>query len=348
MSLDIRNTTLPLPYLTSWIKAGSQCDINALDIFEAMGIQLDLDNIQHATISPVQLLKALQDCTRAAKEREKAHYPLALGEAIVFDHSPAAEAFLASSPSIRQALNLIEWIMPQINPWLKVQLHENDSESWITFEHPFVNSDAPPLRYVTESTMSAFMHIGFTLLGNKAHKPLAVHFRHAKPIYHQEYPSHFLVEPCFGQTRNALFFARHFLDQPLPGAKIPLHEQALSILKRQHPKGATPQPFCQQVIDRLVDHPELLTGDLNSIAQTFGLSSRTFQRRLSTDGLGFSDALKTAQRLLATRWLTETTLDINTISTQLGYQSRRAFTNAFKQWTGRTPTDFRAHEDSAT
>lgn len=341
MTLDTQHTPQPLLYLTSWIKAGSLCEVNALSIFEEVGIEINLAQIQRTTIRSSQLVQVIHGCSRAAHAVGKSHYPLVLGQVLVFDYAPAAEAFLASSPTLRHALGLIDLVMPKVNPWLKIKLHELDDEAWVTFELPFLQSGEPPLRYVIESTMSAIMHISLNLLGT-AHKPLAVHFQHAQPSYHEHYAQHFKVEPRYGQARNAIFFEFKLLDQPLPGAKVHINNQALNILINEQQPQKRPLNFCQEVVDKLISQPDLLSRDLNSIAQSFGLSSRTLQRRLSKEGRGYSDAMKTAQKTLAMRWLADTNMNIDALSTRLGYQSRRAFTSAFKQWTGVTPTRYRS------
>lgn len=337
MSRDLHQATLPLLSLTSWLKSGSQCGINTMAFFDELGLQIDLTNIQRTRISPMNLLKVLNHCTQAARQ---AHFPLVLGETLVFDHAPTAETFLATCPTIRDALKLCDWALSMINPWFKIALHEHDDEAWLTFEQPFFGSDAAPLRYVTEATMVAVKRIGFTLLGSPVNLR-AVHFIHCRPDYHHQYQKYFSIEPKHNQTRNAIFFERRLLDETLPGARPQLNQQAQELLMAQLSAGDIVANFPSQVIDRLLNEPALLASDLQTVAQLFGMSGRTLQRRLSREGQGFTDVLRHAQQTLARRWLVDTRTDINTISTRLGYQSRRAFTSAFKHWTGLTPSQYR-------
>ena len=338
MTRDISPSTVPMLSLTSWLKAGSRCGINAMDFFEDRGLHLDLAHLQHTRIPPMHQLKALNDCTQAAK---RAHFPLVLGDTLVFDHAPTAEAFLATCPTMRDALTLTDWAQV-FNPWFKIKLHEHEgnSEAWLTFDQPFLHSEAPPLRYVTEATMVWIKRAGFGLFGTPRHLR-AIHFMHSKPDYHDQYAHYFQVEPKYDQSRNALFFDRQYLDEPLPGAQPQINLQARNWLMAHVPGLIKADNFPRQFIDRLLSDPDLIAGDLNTMALAFGMSGRTLQRRLSKEGQGFTEVLNFAQEKLARQWLVDTDADINTISTRLGYKSRRAFTSAFKHWTGLTPSQHR-------
>jgi AraC-like DNA-binding protein len=73
------------------------------------------------------------------------------------------------------------------------------------------------------------------------------------------------------------------------------------------------------------------------------VGQRTFARRLSSEGLSFSDLLTKLRRDLANRYLAETELSISEIAWLLGYQEVGGFSHAFKRWTGRTPREIRGH-----
>jgi len=338
MTHHAQNTPLRMLSLNSWIKAGAQCGVNALDVFDANGINIDLESFRRTLASPTQLLGVLTDCTQSAT---RSHFPLVLGEMLTFDQAPLAETFLATSPTLRDSLKLLDWAMRGFTHWFKVSLHEHEDEAWLIFTLPFSRSGEPPLRFVTEAAMRMLVRVGFELLGQSP-QLRAVHFTHYKPIYHYAYRQHFPVEPRYQQTKNAVFFDRRLLDQPLTAARGALHQEAFQSLMRQWPADQEHVSFVQQVMDRLVYRPELLSGKLVAVAESFGMSPRTLQRRLNKEGQGFTEVLNLAQQTLATQWLSESTCDIQDISGRLGYQSRRAFTNAFKQWTGVTPSQYRA------
>lgn len=339
-AVDINKSALPMVSLTSWIKAGSQCGINTLAVFESTGVQIDLENVHRHRVKPTDLFQALCRCTRACQSR---HFPLVLGDTLSFDQIPAAETFLATSSTLREAFKFVSWAMHFMGPWLNIKLEENDDEAWVSLEMPFLRSETAPLRFITEAALTSIKKIGLELIGgNRSIR--AIHFRHDKPEYHTEYARHFSVEPKYNQTKNAIFFDRAFLDEPLPGSVPRLHAQALELLSSHVHRMQAPQSFSQEVIEKMIHHPSVAAEGLDAVANVFGMSGRTLQRRLNREGQSFSDVLARARQTLGTRWLAETDMDIQTIGQRLGYQSRRAFTSAFKQWTGLSPSVYRERQ----
>jgi AraC-like DNA-binding protein len=77
------------------------------------------------------------------------------------------------------------------------------------------------------------------------------------------------------------------------------------------------------------------------IAKRLGLSERTLARKLAAEGLTYSEVLERLRRTLAERYLAEDDLSVSRIAWLLGYREVSAFTNAFRRWTGSTPTAVR-------
>ena len=94
----------------------------------------------------------------------------------------------------------------------------------------------------------------------------------------------------------------------------------------------------ENAIVSLLPHGEASAGE---IAHRLGVSRRTFARRLSLEGVSFSQVLQELRFDLAERYLNDESLSISQIAWLLGYQEVSAFTHAFKRWTGRTPREAR-------
>lgn len=72
----------------------------------------------------------------------------------------------------------------------------------------------------------------------------------------------------------------------------------------------------------------------SEVARKLGLTQRTLARRLSSEGLTFSDLLQNLRIGLANRHLADKELSISQIAWLLGYRDVSAFTNAYRRWTG--------------
>ena len=71
------------------------------------------------------------------------------------------------------------------------------------------------------------------------------------------------------------------------------------------------------------------------------LSKRTLARKLSDEGLNFTEILEQLRRDLAVRYLDDRKLHVSKIAWLLGFHEVSAFTHAFKRWTGKTPSQIR-------
>jgi AraC-like DNA-binding protein len=83
------------------------------------------------------------------------------------------------------------------------------------------------------------------------------------------------------------------------------------------------------------------TASAATIAETLGMSSRTFARRLAEEGATYSDVRGALRRDLARQYLADRGLSISQVAWLLGYREVSAFTHAFKRWTGKTPRQAR-------
>jgi AraC-like DNA-binding protein len=75
------------------------------------------------------------------------------------------------------------------------------------------------------------------------------------------------------------------------------------------------------------------------IAAEFGMSQRTFARRLADEGLTFSHVIDGLRLELARRYLANDQLSISKVAWLLGYREVGAFSHAFRRWTGKSPRE---------
>jgi AraC-like DNA-binding protein len=95
----------------------------------------------------------------------------------------------------------------------------------------------------------------------------------------------------------------------------------------------------ENAISSLLPHGRVLVED---VARSLGMSERTLARKLSDEGLNFTEILQELRRDLAVRYLDDRKLHVSKIAWLLGFHEVSAFTHAFKRWTGKTPSQMRA------
>jgi AraC-like DNA-binding protein len=105
------------------------------------------------------------------------------------------------------------------------------------------------------------------------------------------------------------------------------------------------EPRCRRAADIVLGDP---TGahEIETLARTVGTSARTLSRLFASETqLSFKSWCQRARIAAAIQKLsTETNVSVKQLASDLGYASVSAFSHAFRQVTGKTPTEFSAKE----
>jgi len=129
-------------------------------------------------------------------------------------------------------------------------------------------------------------------------------------------------------------------DPYLNNLLTPYCEEALT--HRKGKRGSF-QSVVENAIAPLLPHGKATAAD---VARQLGLSQRTFARRLSSEGLTFSELLEKLRSDLASRYLVEGDMGVSEVAWLLGYREVGSFSHAFRRWTGKTPREVLRSERS--
>ena len=147
----------------------------------------------------------------------------------------------------------------------------------------------------------------------------------------------------FGAAADDITFSNGIRQSPVVGADPYLNNLLISYCEEaisRRPRNSGPfQAIVENAVVPLLPHGKARASE---IARQLALSERTFARRLSQEGLTFSELLERLRSDLANRHLADRGLAISQIAWSLGYRDVGAFSHAFKRWTGKTPGKARA------
>lgn len=113
-------------------------------------------------------------------------------------------------------------------------------------------------------------------------------------------------------------------------------------LQRRGPERATLRSSVENAMAPLLPHGKATAVET---ARQIGMSHRTLARKLSSEGVTFSEISEELKANLARHYLRNGDLPISQVAWLLGYREISAFTHAFRRWTGMTPSQLRAHGD---
>jgi AraC-like DNA-binding protein len=96
-----------------------------------------------------------------------------------------------------------------------------------------------------------------------------------------------------------------------------------------------------KVMDALQQRVGQAELSIDRIAEDINLSKRTLQRRLQQQQANFAQLRDTMRFHYAIKYLIDDHMSVDAVSKSLDFSDRTSFTNAFKRWTGLSPSVFR-------
>jgi AraC-like DNA-binding protein len=174
-------------------------------------------------------------------------------------------------------------------------------------------------------------------------RPTRVRLVHHRAQSPPEFDKFFGCSVEFGAARDEIEFSADVAMLPIVSADPFLHDIMVAtceeLLARRLIKPGALRLRVENAVVPLLPDGNLR---LRTIAQRLGMSERTLGRHLASEGTSFGAIVDELRSALARRYLNQSELSVSQIAWLLGYQDLSAFTHAFKRWTGKSPTLFRA------
>ena len=172
--------------------------------------------------------------------------------------------------------------------------------------------------------------------------PIGVHFVHRRASESPELEKYFGCQIEFDADTDKIIFDKRAKQLPLVSADPYLNEILLraceQALAYRRPHASSLRIAIENTITPLLPHGK---AQLPAVAQMLGLSNRTLARRLTAEGLSFSEILDQLRSDLAAHYLGDASLSISQIAWLVGYQGVSAFSHGCKRWTGMNPKRMR-------
>ncbi|WP_152606593.1 AraC family transcriptional regulator [Aquabacterium sp. NJ1] len=336
MLQSLTTSSVPLPALGSWRQAANVCGFTIEPVFRDAGIVAS-ETQAPMRVPPLNLFKAFSMCVERAKGH---HFPFALGDSFVFEHFAEFDAFIASCSTLREMLELASWARELLAPWMIIHLDEFGSEAHLRVEMAVPDPDPRALCHVREVALSAINQL-IRRATKGSRWLLSVRVASTPPSHQQQFTQHFGVPVFFGEAADALVMDRRWLDMPLNAFVPEAHNQARMMIERRMSREVGERRLVEEVRWALERRPELLRDGLEATAAALALHPRTLQRRLQAEGIKYVDIQSQAKCQRAQTMLKRRAISMESISMELGFSDRRAFTFAFKRWTGLSPSAYR-------
>jgi len=171
--------------------------------------------------------------------------------------------------------------------------------------------------------------------------PQAVHLRRPVPMNPEPWRDFYRCPIHFGADEDSFVLPRRIAETPLASANHEIAATFDAILTKQLATLIYPDVLSRCKVHLL---QQLTSGEPSEqeLASALGMSRRTLQRRLGDLGLTYKGVVDGTRYELALRYLDDPERSVTDITFLLGFSEQSAFTRAFKRWSGKAPTAYRA------
>ena len=142
--------------------------------------------------------------------------------------------------------------------------------------------------------------------------------------------------------QNEIIFSMKDLKKPFLTANNIMVEYLEPQLKQKlaEMESETFETFASRVQKKLFQLIPSGRFGLENVAEEFGISGRTLQRNLSAENISFNQLVKDIQKIMTFNYLEAEELSIDEIAYLVGYTEISSFYRAFKNWTGKTVSQY--------
>ena len=245
---------------------------------------------------------------------------------------------LNSSNLLGDAFRRVERYSMIVNEGISLRVHEG-KELAVTFTYIGVErlSDRHQIEFWATSLVRACRQ-----LTNRRLLPTCVRFVHRRNGSATALEKFLGCDVTFGAATDEVAFPGTVKQMPVVCADPYLNKMLIKYCEEARSRREAGRLTCRVAVENaiipLLPHGKAGVGE---IARQLGMSPRTLERRLKSEGLTFDGILSELRCDLAKRYLREEDLPIFKIAWLLGFREVGAFTHACKRWTGKTPSEMR-------
>jgi len=291
---------------------------------------------------PAELITQAQELTVFANALERSGNPalgLEVGAAMHLPSYGLLGYTMMVNPTLARALQCALKFPRLLGSYFQLELRVSGGQAWLLVSAYHYRSDLEVFN--TDLCLASMWALICDLMGRRR-APLALHLAHARPAHGAAYERVLGCLPEFEAAHTGLCFAGEWLDQTLQFAEpVSCHMamQQCEQLEREWSRAAG-DSLMARVLRLLYADPRRFAS-LDAVAAELCLSGRTLRRHLQANQTRFQTLLDQALCDRALDYLHQTQLNIADIADRLGYAEPASFRQAFRRWTGRTPSQIR-------
>ncbi|UTW66344.1 AraC family transcriptional regulator ligand-binding domain-containing protein [bacterium SCSIO 12643] len=196
------------------------------------------------------------------------------------------------------------------------------------------------IQHTTDGVL-AFTIKEFQSLTHHKHSPLEIRLPWKKPDNTSEYQRVFQCPVKFEQSEIAILLDARHVDEKIITSDYNLLRILVAHAQQKSQQMAHEAQYSAIVKRAVIQLMQPQFPGITEVSGHLNMSSRTLQRKLSREGVTYSELMDQLRREFAMDYLHKPELHINEVADLLGYADASAFIRSFKRWEGQTPNQYR-------
>lgn len=207
--------------------------------------------------------------------------------------------------------------------------------------HNFVCNEPPgPLRvFLLERAMATLQHHAEIQIGEEC-RPTRVWLDYPDPGYRDEYEKIFGDVVEFDQASAEIRYPKKFLDTSIKTRDPEVQKSLVALCEDLKDRIASESSFVGDLRFVINEEPGVFL-KISEAARKIGMSPRNLSRKIAQEGTTYQDIVDDLRREVAINQLRNSDLSIQEIADNCGFGRPQNFANAFRRWTGQTPSEYR-------
>lgn len=283
------------------------------------------------------LKQVFEFCEQSARSAGCESLGLRVGQKIQIEDLGAFGRLLCHSLTLHDAIQTAVHMMATYNSGDRIWLIEQGNQVWLC--RKFIDQMDVGRQQADQCSVMIMIHL-IQLASDCKWNPTEIHLATSKSQELNETQALSNTKILFEQQFTAISFPRSLLSLPLKNLGAYRDAQRCKdyeMLLSSAPATTFPGSIRQIAASLLKEgYP-----DVQLIAERVGISVRSLQRQLNEADLTYSRLIEQVRFDRSVRLLSDPTIKLADISTELGYTDAANFTRAFRRWSGVSPSDFR-------
>ncbi len=306
--------------------------VTAEELLEGSGLveaELDLPQVRLST----QTLTSLSERARRLTGEPGIGFYLGLQKRLTMYGFVGFAAMSAST--LREAIALFVRFSPAVSTALTLDLLVNGDTATLSMEE---HVDLGSAHDIALFSLLVGMRTLTSAMTGRESGAGSTDIPLARPDYFERF-AHLLPNARFDMPRAAFHFSASDLDLPL----VAPDRAALRLARDECERQLSALGFDRTLAARVRKLAVTAEGfrRIDDVARELHISTRTLKRRLTEEGVSYTEVIDRERHARAQELLRDADLTLEDIAHRLDYSTLANFVRAFRRWTSETPAQYR-------